>query len=187
MSESKIILITGGSRSGKSTFAEGLFASHDDVLYIATATRSDGEMTERIARHRARRNPHWATHEGFNGLGGVVRAAGQAHVLLDCCTLWFTNLLFSSAGVALDGDNITGATLDQALAVVTGEVQALFAAVRETGKTLALVTNEVGWGLVSEYPLGRLFADLTGIANQRMATAADEVFLVACGLPLRLK
>jgi adenosylcobinamide kinase/adenosylcobinamide-phosphate guanylyltransferase len=184
---SRIILITGGSRSGKSTFAESLFADRDDVLYIATAANSDVEMNERIARHRARRNPSWATHEGIQNLGAVVAAAPQGHVLLDCCTLWFTNLLFGSAGVGLDGGGITAQTLDRALELTDGEMRALLGAARDTGKTLALVTNEVGWGLVSEYPLGRLFSDLSGFMNQRMAALADEVYLVACGLPLRLK
>ncbi len=187
MSQSKIILITGGSRSGKSTFAEGLFADRDDVLYIATATRSDGEMDERIARHRARRNPNWGTHEGYMDLGCVVRATPHGHVLLDCCTLWFSNLLFGAAGVDLEGGNITTHTLDAALALATEQAQGLISAARETGKTVALVTNEVGWGLVSEYPLGRLFSDLCGFMNQRMAVLCDEVYLVACGLPLRLK
>lgn len=184
---SKIILITGGSRSGKSTFAESLLADRDDVLYIATATRSDGEMDERIQRHRVRRNPNWGTHEGYMDLGDVVRAAAQGHVLLDCCTLWFTNLLFGAGGVDLEGGNITARTLDQALELTDGQMRALVSAARDTGKTLALVTNEVGWGLVSEYPLGRLFSDLTGFMNQRMAALADEVYLVTCGLPLRLK
>lgn len=184
---SRIVLVTGGSRSGKSTFSEKLLADENDVLYIATATRSDGEMAARIARHRERRNPHWTTHEGFSGLDVVVRGSPHAHILLDCCTLWFTNLLFSDAGVSLDGDNITPEKQDQAMALLRGQFQSLADAVRETGKTLVLVTNEVGWSLVSEYPLGRLFSDLTGWMNQRMAEQADEVHLVVCGQALRLK
>jgi adenosylcobinamide kinase / adenosylcobinamide-phosphate guanylyltransferase len=184
---SKVILITGGSRSGKSTYAENFFLGQDDVLYIATAIRSDGEMSERIARHRARRNSAWATHEGFTALCDVVRGTPSQNILLDCCTLWFTNLLFSTAGVDFDGENITSQSLDTALDLVSREAEDVIAAARQCGKTLVLVTNEVGWGLVSEYPLGRLFSDLTGIMNQRMAAKADEVVLTACGLPLRLK
>ena len=184
---SRVILITGGSRSGKSTYAENLFHGQDDVLYIATATRSDEEMDGRIARHRARRNSAWLTHEGFVNLGDVVRGSSCCNVLLDCCTLWFTNLLFSDAGVDFDGSNITSRSMDAALAIVMREADALITAARQTDKTLVLVTNEVGWGLVSEFPLGRLFSDLAGIMNQHIAGLADEVYLTACGLPLRLK
>ncbi|MDP2892665.1 MAG: bifunctional adenosylcobinamide kinase/adenosylcobinamide-phosphate guanylyltransferase [Bacillota bacterium] len=184
---SRIILISGGIRSGKSTFAESLFQGHDDVLYIATAKRTDGEMDERITRHRARRNSRWLTHEGFCGLGKVVRTTACKFILLDCCSFWFANLLFHRAGVDLDGNNITPVTLEKALQIVRQEIKALIDAVRMKDKTLAIVTNEVGWGLVSDHPLGRLFCDLTGLANQYTAQLADEVYLMSCGLPLKLK
>ncbi|MCR4400393.1 MAG: bifunctional adenosylcobinamide kinase/adenosylcobinamide-phosphate guanylyltransferase [Syntrophomonadaceae bacterium] len=185
----KVILVTGGARSGKSAFAERLLQEAGaPVLYVATAQACDEEMEERIRRHRARRPPHWRTLEGFAGLGDALRRdrqAGEA-VLVDCLTVMITNLVLEAdldqAAEVLGPD--TAAAVE---ARVAAEVEGLLQALAESEDTSVLVTNEVGMGLVPPHPLGRLFRDIAGRMNQLAAARADEVYLVACGIPLRLK
>lgn len=181
---SKVTLITGGSRSGKSSYAESLLSDTDDVLYIATAVNTDEEMSQRISRHRQRRNSTWLTHEGCRGLDEAVRAAKRSNVLLDCCTIMITNLLLES------DENPEGLSYEQRDALtksITAEFDRLIAACRETGTNLIMVTNEVGWSLISPYPLGRIFTDIAGFVNQHLARVSDEVYMVVCGLQQRLK
>lgn len=181
---SKIILITGGARSGKSTHAEGLLKGHDDVLYIATAVRTDAEMEERIRHHIESRNPRWATHEGFSSLDEALRLAPQPYILLDCVTNMVSNLIFSRD---LDFDSMSPAEADGLNQTIEGEFKRLLKAARSLDKTLILVSNEVGMGLVSEYRLGRLFVDFAGFINQMIAKEADEVWFMVAGLPLAVK
>jgi adenosylcobinamide kinase / adenosylcobinamide-phosphate guanylyltransferase len=173
-------LITGGSRSGKSAFAqqlaEGLGQSR---LFIATCPCIDPEMDERICRHRHDREGRgWKTAEEplllAERLGSV--STGTV-VLLDCLTLWVSNLMHAAAqrGDELNEDQVA------ALAAQLGA-----AASRHQGR-MVIVTNEVGFGIVPDNPAARRFRDLAGRCNQVVAAAADEVFLVCCGLPLRVK
>jgi adenosylcobinamide kinase/adenosylcobinamide-phosphate guanylyltransferase len=170
-----VVLVTGGARSGKSGFSESRLAAlapGGPWLYVATAERRDDEeMAVRIARHQARRGAAWRTVEAPRDVAGALAAPAAAGVLVDCITLWLTNLL-------LDGGS------DEALLAAA---EALGAAARACPVPVVLVTNEVGAGIVPEHPLGRRFRDLAGLVNQRLAAAADEVVLVACGLPLRLR
>ena len=135
-------------------------------------------MAQRIARHRSDRPAEWRTVEEPRAVAAALRrcAGGCDAVLLDCLTLLLSNYL-----AAPDADP------DQAGAAALSEVDALLAAAREVPATTVIVSNEVGMGLVPEYPLGRAFRDVAGWANQRVAAAADEVLFVAAGLPLRLK
>jgi adenosylcobinamide kinase/adenosylcobinamide-phosphate guanylyltransferase len=170
----KVIFITGGARSGKSRLAEQLAAGYGAPLgYIATGQAGDSEMAERIARHRARRGPDWQTMEAPLDLAGVIRGHdGHFQALLvDCVTLWITNLLlkYDDAAQALD------------------EVRALVGLFPIIQTPLILVSNEVGMGIVPDNRLARTFRDLAGEANELLAAAANEVYVTFSGLPLKLK
>lgn len=171
----RLVFVTGGVRSGKSRFAQSLAEAHSgELLYVATAEIRDAEMGERIARHRAARGPRWRTLEEPLALADRLPAvaAGAGAVLVDCLTLWLSNLLL------LRGEDP---------ARVMAEVERLAAALPEVSSTVILVTNEVGSGIVPENRLARIFRDLAGEANQRLAAAADEAWLVVAGLPVKLK
>jgi adenosylcobinamide kinase/adenosylcobinamide-phosphate guanylyltransferase len=170
----KVVLVTGGARSGKSRFAQGLVEGWGQrFLYIATAEVLDDEMAERVRRHRDDRGRRWRTLEEPLDLPRAL-AAAQSYdgALLDCLTLWTSNLL-GRHGVDEDG--------------LWREVETFLEALRVYSGRLCLVTNEVGSGIVPEHPLARRFRDEAGRINQRVASQASEVFLVVSGLPLRLK
>ncbi len=181
---SKITLVTGGSRSGKSTFAESLFEGRDDVLYIATAIVTDKEMENRIQRHIEDRNSNWDTYEGFKNLHNTIKSTDKKFVLLDCVTIMMTNLLFEKDQ---DYDNMPMKDLDGILEDIKHEFKLLIDSCREYDKELVMVTNEVGSGIVPEYKISRIFRDIAGWVNQYIAKISDEVYIVACGLPLKLK
>jgi adenosylcobinamide kinase/adenosylcobinamide-phosphate guanylyltransferase len=170
----EIILISGGARSGKSRLAEELARKRGEpLLYIATAHAGDSEMAARIARHQERRGTAWQTIEEPYELLSVL--AGHdgwfKAVLVDCITLWLTNLLLSC------DDSET----------VLQRVRELAIAVKTLQSPLILVTNEVGMGIVPDNALARKFRDLAGEANEILAAAADEVHVMFSGLPLKLK
>ena len=168
-SRSHLTLVLGGARSGKSRFAEGLLAEAAPRAYLATAEPGDAEMAARIAAHRARRGRFWNTVEVPRDLAGAIaEARGDRPLLIDCLTLWLSNLML--AGDALDR-----------------EFAALSIALRAAGGPIVMVANEVGLGLVPETPLGRAFRDAAGLLNQKIAALADRLVFVAPGLPLVLK
>lgn len=167
----RLTLVIGGARSGKSWHAEGLvMARPAPWIYVATAQAFDAEMHERIGLHRGRRDDRWRTVEAPRNLAGAVRAeAGRgAPVLVDCLTLWLSNLMLADA-------DVDAATAD------------LLAALRDTAGPVVLVSNEVGWGIVPENALARRFRDAQGRLNAQVAEIADRVVLLAAGLPLALK
>lgn len=183
MAEGKIIFITGGARSGKSTLAEKLAESRGGpVAYIATAGVLDAEMAERVKQHRERRPAAWLTIEETLSLscalGKVPESVGV--VIVDCLTLWLTNRLLQgwepNAGAKADQEKTILAELDAFLRLLPARP---FQAV--------LVSNEVGCGIVPESGLVRTFRDLAGRANQLAAARADAVYLTVAGLPLLLK
>lgn len=166
-----VTLILGGARSGKSRFAETLAAeTGGEVIYVATATIGDKEMRERVAHHRARRDASWRTVDAPLDLAGALaKESGAGRVLLvDCLTLWLTNVM-------LGGRDVEAAT------------EELLAALARVSGPVALVSNEVGAGIVPENALARAFRDHQGRLNQRVAATADRVTLVVAGLPLDLK
>jgi len=172
---SKVILVTGGARSGKSRFAERLAEGFVPLRgYLATGEPGDAEMAERIARHRGRRGDEWQTvEEPLRVTEAVTRNDGRFSVLLlDCVTLWLSNLLFRCEGGAAE-----------ALSRVE-EFTRSFEALKTP---LIIVTNEVGSGIVPEHPLARSYRDLAGEANEMIAAGADEVYVCISGLPLKLK
>ena len=173
MTRPPFVLVGGGARSGKSRWAlTRATALGTRPLFVATAEASDEEMRARIARHREERGGRFTTVEEPMALPAALdAAAGHDVVLVDCLTLWLSNLL------------VRGATADEALA----RVDELRAAVARRRTPIVLVSNEVGMGLVPETPLGRVFRDVTGIAHQRLAREADELYLCTLGVVLRLR
>ena len=167
---SRTILITGGARSGKSRIAEALTLGFSlRATYIATAEPHDAEMAARIAAHQARRGEGWTTHTAPLDLTGALTATdGQGPRLIDCLTLWLTNLML--------GDHDW-----------QGAGRALVAALPHQIDPVIIVTNEVGSGIVPDNALAREFRDAAGILNQWVASAADEVYLAVAGLPLKVK
>lgn len=189
----RLILILGGARSGKSAFAERLAAgSKRSVAFIATATAGDDEMRERIARHRASRPKGWYTLEESLDLASAVRRAGELAdvLLLDCVTLWLGNVLLQESAQHEKDDEVefhTAGRLFNERALK--ECEALLAVAKSLSpdKTLIVVTNEVGLGIVPAYPLGRLYRDTLGYINQRLAQAADRVYLMMAGMAVDIK
>lgn len=189
-----MVLILGGARSGKSAFAERLAAgSGRSVAFIATATASDDEMRERIARHRASRPKGWHTLEEPLDLATAVRQASELAdvLLLDCVTLWLGNVLSQESGQHERDDEgeefyTTGKLFDER---ALQEIETMLGVVKSLApnKMLIAVTNEVGLGIVPAYPLGRLYRDTLGYVNQRLAQAADRVYLMVAGLAVDIK
>lgn len=178
----KLILVSGGSRSGKSVWAEKLVrAQGGKTAYIATALVEDEEMARRVAGHQKRRSPdEWGNYEAPQGAAACLREAGGGAynaVLFDCLTVYTGNRLFALAG-------LTPAQKEAALLAETDE---MIAAARESACPVVFVTSEVGSGIVPMDPVAREFRDVVGLINQKMAAAADEVWLVACGLAIDLK
>jgi adenosyl cobinamide kinase/adenosyl cobinamide phosphate guanylyltransferase len=189
----ELILLLGGARSGKSRQAEKLASQFERVLYVATAQARDGEMTARIAAHQQARPPAWRTVEAPTGVGPAIRAAladaPADAVLLDCVTLWMSNLALRELGDKATGDFEALDREDEIAAQerATAEIDDLLAVFHASGVPWFVVSNEVGWGLVPAYPLGRVYRDLMGWANQRLAAEADAVYLMIAGLPVNLK
>ncbi len=178
-------LIIGGARSGKSALAEARAGEcGGEVIYIATAQAHDAEMARRIAHHRQRRPAAWECVEEPLYLADRLEklAAPGRCLLVDCLTLWLSNLLFAGRAAA---QAEAGEPVDCPL--LYEETTALVDVLPRLCGSMILVSNEVGWGIVPMHPVSRLFADEQGRLNQRVATACDRVTLVAAGLPLRLK
>lgn len=180
-----LTLITGGARSGKSRHAESLLADAKQVLYIATSPVFDEEMAARIAHHRAHRPAHWRTEERWLSPGEIITAdnSPEEAILLECITTLVTNLLFAF-GEGQEPDRWDYSELE---ARVMQEVEQLIAACAACPSPVVLVTNEVGLGIVPENRLARHFRDIAGRVNQRLAQAADDVWLVVSGIGVKIK
>ena len=175
----RIILITGGQRSGKSSKAEELALSlSDHPVYMATAHIWDEEFSERVRRHQERRGPLWTNIEEEMTLS-KHDVTGRV-VVIDCVTLWLTNILYSEE---LRVKSEEFATLNSSLNLAKAE----FDKFTETDATYIFVTNEIGSGGVSDNALQRKFTDLQGWMNQYIASKADEVILMVSGLPVVIK
>lgn len=181
MERGKFVLVTGGSRSGKSKFAEQLAGKKARVTYIATAEAFDEEMTERIRRHRQRRPAHWLTIEEPRELVNALISAGDKTdlILVDCLTVLMSNLLLDCWG----NDGIATEDIDKLLAYGLKIAKTA----KESPSEVIIVTNEVGMGLIPPSPLGRVYRDLIGSINQEAAELADEVYLVVSGIPMKIK
>ena len=184
-------LVLGGARSGKSRYAQSLCESASCVIYVATAraeeSADDNEMRERIARHRADRPAEWQTVEEPLDLSRAVRDSPiEAVLLIDCATLWVSNLMWEfREAPAAEQNRLILAEVDKLIDAVRRRAEGLTDA--GTSGDVIIVSNEVGSGLVPEHPVARVFRDLQGFANQRLAQAADNVIFIIAGLSLRLK
>lgn len=177
-------LVFGGARSGKSAYAEQLASgSGKEVVYIATAAAGDAEMAARIAQHQAQRPSHWRTIEQPLALAAALATwrAPQRLVLVDCLTLWLSNLMFS------DGTQYPDVGAIKLPALFHQERAALLAELAIERGDVVLVSNEVGMGIVPWGAVSRSYADEAGRLNQAIAAACDRVAFVAAGLPLMLK
>lgn len=174
ISRKAITLVLGGVRSGKSRYVQTLAARVSSVAFVATARPLDEEMRRKIERHRAERPKHWRTIEEPLDLHRVLAEEGPNYriVVVDCLTLYAANLLDAEHG------NLTA---------VDERLQRLYAVLRSAPCSVALVSNEVGSGIVPPFPEGRKYRDLLGEVNQRVASTADNVLLMVAGLPLALK
>ena len=180
-------LVFGGARSGKSAHAEQLAqASGKEVLYLATAQAGDGEMAARIAHHRAQRPAEWVTIEEPLRLGeAILREARPGRLLLvDCLTLWLTNLMFSSDETYPDVGDIA---LPELFHSERAHLLYALAEIEDSGCDIVLVSNEVGMGIVPYGAISRCFTDEAGRLNQAVAAVCDKAVFVAAGLPLYLK
>jgi adenosylcobinamide kinase / adenosylcobinamide-phosphate guanylyltransferase len=177
----RLILLLGGARGGKSAYAmrlaqDGESAAGDEVCFIATAQGLDEDMTKRIARHRAERPTHWRTIEEPYQIDEALKQAGETGVVVvDCLTLFVSNWLMRHEDEH---------ECEQFVRRITRDFLEL---ARSRQQTIICVSNETGLGVVPETRLGRVFRDLLGRVNQDFAAAADEVYLLVAGLPLRLK
>ena len=176
---SRTIFITGGTRSGKSRFAEQLASNFNAPLcYLATAHQLDDEMGQRIRKHQQRRGDAWQTTEEPLHLTQALAAndGNFSVILVDCLTLWLSNLLLLYEDLGEESE-----------ARLIDDVQRLATTLRGMSTPTIIVSNEVGMGIVPDNRLGRMFRDIAGQANQIIAAAASEAWLVASGIPLRLK
>lgn len=170
----EVILITGGTRSGKSSAALRLAQGFKSKVFIATAEAFDDEMRARIAKHKVERGNEWKTIEAPLDLSKAIASVqdGKAVILVDCLTVWLGNLMFHDESIS--EDSVPCSTLLDALR-------------QSPVARIILVTNEVGMGIVPDHPLGRRFRDIAGRLNQRVGAVADQVILVVCGQCLTIK
>ncbi len=176
----KLTLVLGGARSGKSDYAQSILqASGQPVLFVATATAGDDEMAARISAHRASRPAHWVTLEAPERVGEAIEQAPETpYVLIDCLTLLASNILLAIP------EPVDAAQYEQAM---QQEIDRLIAAYQKHAGEWLIVSNEVGLGLVPPYPLGRYYRDGLGRANQKLARVADQVVFMVAGIPMQVK
>jgi adenosylcobinamide kinase / adenosylcobinamide-phosphate guanylyltransferase len=179
-----LILVLGGARSGKSAFAQRLASGLEGpVLFVATGVPTDEEMAARIAAHRAARPPDWLCLEAPIDVGKAIRrtAPQPCVVLVDCLSFLVSSGMIGVEGAARDVDESC------AWERIVAEIDQMLEAARERAAHLIVVSNEVGMSVVPEYPLGRVYRDLLGRANQELAGVADTVYLMVAGLPVDIK
>lgn len=181
-----MIVVTGGARSGKSSFAEKKAQEFGKgVLYIATAIAYDEEMKERILKHREQRPAEWATLEAYSNLNEHIKnsSAEIDCILLDCVTIMVTNLLFQFMGET----KIEEADFEGMEKSIVLEILNTVEAAKDRKKQIIFVTNEIGMGIVPDNLLSRRFRDIAGRVNQLLTKSADEVFFLVSGIPIKIK
>ncbi|TDX52994.1 bifunctional adenosylcobinamide kinase/adenosylcobinamide-phosphate guanylyltransferase [Orenia marismortui] len=184
---SQLILVLGGARSGKSSFAEEIVTKlgGKDVTYIATSESRDQEMVDRIEKHRKSRPQEWTTIEEVKNIAQVLDRVNKGSVvLLDCLTLLISNLLLQGEDLAEDEYDFNGQGREEE---IIQEIEEIIAKVEEKNLILVIVSNELGQGLVPTYKLGRVYRDIVGRANQLLANSANEVYITYAGLPIEIK
>ena len=180
-SQSRLTLILGGARSGKSSYTQSLAEeTRKSVTYLATAQALDDEMSARIQKHRAERPPHWETLEIPLGVSSQMGQIKTEVVILDCVTLLVTNVLMQF----VKDDVVDEGPFNQA---IKKEMDELITNIRTGKRDWIIISNELGLGLVPPFQMGRVYRDLLGWANQRLARAADSVIFMVAGIPTVIK
>ncbi|WP_432401710.1 bifunctional adenosylcobinamide kinase/adenosylcobinamide-phosphate guanylyltransferase [Wukongibacter sp. M2B1] len=186
--DSRIVLVTGGARSGKSSFAEKLVTDLGEKIgYIATAIPFDEGMKDRIKKHRQSRPNEWTTYEIYKDIYKSISEISEKHdaILLDCITILVTNLMFENNEI--NWEEISRNRIDEIEEDIKEQMQLLIKEVRFTKMKCVLVTNELGMGIVPENRLSRIFRDIAGRINQFVAENADEVYFAVSGIPMKIK
>lgn len=184
---SKLILVTGGSRSGKSNFAESLCSrQNNSTAYIATSIPFDEEMKDRVRKHKESRPSIWKTYEIYKDIYSIIEEISKEHktVILDCVTLLVNNLMFD---YGLDFDNSTPEEINEMETYIKKQIEKLIYKIEKTELYFVIVTNELGMSLVPDNKLCRVYSDIVGRINQYIAKKADEVYFVVSGIPVKIK
>lgn len=187
MAENLLTLVTGGARSGKSSFGESILENMDgEILYIATAQAFDDEMKDRIKKHQEGRPSNWTTLEGYKNLSQKIQPYKEkiSAVFLDCITIMVTNLMLDED---CDWDKITPEEANKIEAKIFKEVKELIKTLKELDIPVIIVTNEIGMGIVPGDKLSRIFRDIAGRINQYIGREVGTVYLVVTGIPIRIK
>ena len=177
-----ITLVTGGARSGKSKFAETIFEGILDVVYIATSKITDAEMEARVKLHQESRPREWRTYEANYGLCKSI--GKEKNYLLDCITVLTSNIMFD---ISKDVEYIDYEIQIKIENTIILEIENLINSIKQKEYNLVIVTNEVGDSIVPEHHISRVFRDIQGRVNQKIGSLADEVYLVCCGIPVKIK
>lgn len=184
---SKIILVTGGARSGKSSFAESLCINRNNsTAYIATSIAFDDEMKDRVKKHQESRPQNWLTYEIYKDIYSILEDISKKHetVILDCITLLVNNLMFT---YDIDIDNASREEINILEAYIKDQVNKLLQEIKKTNLYFVTVTNELGMGVVPDNKLSRIYTDIVGRINQQIALQSDEVYFVVSGIPMKIK
>lgn len=184
---SKIILVTGGARSGKSSYAESLCINqNNNTAYIATSIPFDTEMQDRVKKHKESRPQHWTTYEIYKDIFKIIKEVSQNNktVILDCVTLLVNNLMFTHE---INIDESTQEEVNQIEEYIKNQVKLLLEEIKKTDLYFVIVTNEIGMGIVPANRLSRIYGDIVGRINQQIAKDSDEVYLVVSGIPMKIK
>jgi adenosylcobinamide kinase/adenosylcobinamide-phosphate guanylyltransferase len=180
-------MVTGGARSGKSSFSEELCkVESKEVAYIATSIAFDDGMKDRIKKHKESRPQYWNTYEAYKDIHNIIDDIEKKHdtVLLDCVTLLVNNLMFD---FDVDWDNISRKKIDVIEYYINEQIEKLIDSIKNTDLYFVFVTNELGMGIVPENRLSRIYRDIAGRINQKIATLSDEVYLVVSSIPVKVK
>lgn len=184
---SKIILVTGGARSGKSNFAEKLcIDQNNSTAYIATSIPFDDEMKDRVKKHKESRPQNWNTYEIYKDIYSIIKEISNKHetVILDCVTLLVNNLMFT---YDMDIDKANQEEINELEKYIKDQVKKLIEEIKKTNLYFVVVTNELGMAVVPANKLSRVYTDIVGRINQQIASQSDEVYFVVSGIPMKIK
>lgn len=184
---SKIILVTGGARSGKSSFAESLCINRNNsTAYIATSIPFDDEMKDRVKKHKESRPQNWRTYEIYKDIYSIIDNISKEHetVILDCVTLLVNNLMFT---YGIEIDEATSEDINKLEDYIKKQVNKLLNEVEKTNLYFVVVTNELGMGVVPANKLSRVYSDIVGRINQQISSRSDEVYFIVSGIPMKVK
>lgn len=184
---SRVILVTGGARSGKSNFAEKLCTDRNNkTAYIATSIPFDDEMKDRVRKHKESRPQNWKTYEIYKDIYSIIKDISKSHdtVIMDCVTLLVNNLMFS---YDIDIEKSNQEQINNLEKYIKDQVNKLLNEIKKTNLYFVAVTNELGMAVVPANKLSRVYTDIVGRINQLIASQSDEVYLVVSGIPMKIK